>query len=83
MTESTFAVSEIVGTSSTSVSDAVQNGLNTAVRSLRNLEWFEVTSIRGRIENNRTAHFQVTIKLGFRYEASSDVPLERFKGPIP
>ncbi len=79
----TYAISEIVGTSKTNISDAVQNGLDTAAKSLRNLQWLEVTSIRGTVENGRIGEFQVCMKLGFRYEDRPDVPLERFQGAIP
>ena len=64
----TYAITEIVGTSTDSVSDAIQNALTTASKSLRNLEWFEVVTIRGHIENARVGHYQVQLKLGFRYE---------------
>ncbi len=68
MTDPTYAVSELVGTSTKNVGDAIQNGIDTAVKSLRHLDWFEVTSIRGNIKDGKVDHFQVTMKLGFRYE---------------
>lgn len=67
---STYSISEIVGTSPDGVDQAVKNGIATASKSLRNLRWFEVTDIRGYIgEDGKTPdYFQVTMKLGFRYE---------------
>ena len=68
MTDNTYAVSEVVGTSSNNVGEAIQNGISTAAKSLRHLDWFEVTSIRGNIIESKVDHFQVTMKLGFLYE---------------
>jgi flavin-binding protein dodecin len=68
MAEATYKVSEIVGTSPESVQQAVRNGIERAGRTLRNLDWFEVTGIRGFIEDGSVAHFQVTMKVGFRLE---------------
>lgn len=69
MTDATYAVSEVVGTSKENVGKAMQNGIDTAAKSLRHLDWFEVTSIRGSIVDSKVDHFQVTMKLGFRYES--------------
>ncbi len=68
MTDRTYRVTEIVGTSPDSVDQAIRNGLQRAGHTLRHLDWFEVTEIRGQIENGEVAHFQVGIKLGFRLE---------------
>ena len=57
---------ELVGSSATSIEDAINNALAEASKSLKHLEWFEVTETRGHIENGRAAHFQVTLKVGFR-----------------
>lgn len=64
----TYSISEIVGTSPEGVDQAVKNGIETAAQTLRNLDWFEVQSIRGHIENGTVADWQVTIKFGFRLE---------------
>jgi hypothetical protein len=64
----TYSISEIVGTSPEGVDQAVKNGIETASQTLRNLDWFEVQSIRGHIENGTVADWQVTIKFGFRLE---------------
>lgn len=62
----TYKLVELVGTSPTSIEDAIQSALAEASKSLRLLEWFEVVSTRGHIVNGAVAHFQVTLKVGFR-----------------
>ncbi|MFC9974401.1 dodecin [Spirillospora sp. NPDC127200] len=68
MTDRTYRVTEIVGTSPDSVEQAVRNGVKRASQTLRHLDWFEVTEVRGQIEDGEVAHFQVTMKVGFRLE---------------
>jgi flavin-binding protein dodecin len=68
MTSRTYVKSEVVGSSDKSVSDAIESAIATASRSLRNLEWFEVVDVRGSIRDNKVANYQVTLKLGLRYE---------------
>ncbi len=68
MSDHTYKVTEIVGTSSDGVDAAVRSGVARASDSLRNLGWFEVTDIRGHIEDGAIAHFQVTMKVGFRLD---------------
>ncbi|MQA12602.1 MAG: hypothetical protein GEV09_00070 [Pseudonocardiaceae bacterium] len=63
-----YKVSEIVGTSTGGVDDAIRNAVARANRTLRDLEWFEVVETRGHIEKGSIQHFQVTLKLGFRME---------------
>lgn len=65
-----YAISEIVGTSTKSIEDAIQQAIGTASQTLKHLAWFEVTETRGHIENGRIAHYQVSLRLGFRYEKS-------------
>jgi flavin-binding protein dodecin len=65
----TYVKTEVVGTSDRSISDAIDSAIATASRTLRNLEWFEVTEVRGTIRDDRVASYQVTLKLGLRYEA--------------
>ncbi|MGO9818638.1 MAG: dodecin [Acidocella sp.] len=60
---------EIVGSSSVSVDDAISTAVARSSKSIRNLRWFEVTNVRGEIENGKVAHFQVTMKLGFTLES--------------
>jgi flavin-binding protein dodecin len=69
MSDHVYSVTEIVGSSGTSLDEAIRNGIATAGKSLRNLEWFEVTEIRGHIDNGKVGHYQVQMKLGLRYEA--------------
>lgn len=63
-----YGTSEIVGSSTKSIDDAINQAVETAAKSIKNLEWFEVTDQRGHIENGKVAHFQIMIKVGFRYE---------------
>jgi dodecin len=59
---------EVVGSSTTDVSDAMQRAVAKASETLRNIEWVEVINIRGHVADGRIAHFQVTTKIGFRLE---------------
>lgn len=68
MTDRTYVVNEIVGTSSESVNDAIRNGIRRASSTLRNLDWFEVVETRGAIQDGEVGHYQVTMKVGFRLE---------------
>ncbi|MFI9833103.1 dodecin [Streptomyces sp. NPDC051913] len=70
MTNHTYRVTEIVGTSPDGVDQAINNGISRASQTLRNLDWFEVTQVRGQIENGQVAHWQVGLKVGFRLEDS-------------
>ena len=63
-----YSVTEVYGSSPNSLDDAIRSAVGTASKSLRNLEWFEVTEIRGHIVDNGVGHFQVGVKLGFRYD---------------
>jgi dodecin len=64
----TYAITEVVGTSPVGIVDAIQNAVTTASGTLRNLDWFEMLSVRGVIGNGGVSEYQVTVKLGFRYE---------------
>ncbi|MEU7136334.1 dodecin [Streptomyces sp. NPDC046261] len=68
MSNHTYRVTEIVGSSQQSVDEAIRNGINRAAQTLRELDWFEVTQIRGHLENGAIAHYQVGLKVGFRLE---------------
>ena len=69
MPDATYAISEIVGTSTESLDQAIRNGIAKAGETLRNLDWFEVTGIRGFLgHTTEVQHFQVTMKIGFRYD---------------
>ena len=71
MSADTFAVTKIVGTSPTSIEDAIDGALTTARKTLRNLDWVEVVSTRGYINDGKVAYYQVTLEIGFKYEAAS------------
>ncbi len=68
MTDHTYRVTEIVGTSPEGIETAIRNAVSRAGETLRNLDWFEVTQVRGQIEGNTVAHWQVGLKVGFRLE---------------
>ena len=68
MTDHVYSVTEIVGSSETSIEEAIKNGIATAAKSLRQLEWFEITQLRGQIDHGKVAHFQVQMKFGLRYD---------------
>jgi len=68
MTEHVYKVVEVVGTSEGSVTGAIDRAIEKAALTLRNLGWFEVTQVRGHIEDGKVAHYQVTIKAGFRLD---------------
>ncbi len=71
MSDSVYSVSEIVGSSTESIDDAIKGAIGRASKTLHNLDWFEVSDIRGRIEDNERCHFQVTLKVGFRLDEPS------------
>ena len=68
MTEHVYKVVELVGTSEQSVSQAIDRAIEKAAVTLRNVGWFEVTQVRGHIADGKVAHYQVTMKAGFRLE---------------
>ncbi len=68
MSNRTYRVTEIVGTSPDGITEAVENGIARAGQTLRHLDWFEVTGIRGQITDTQPSHYQVTMKMGFRLE---------------
>lgn len=68
MSDHTYRVTEIVGSSPESLQQAIRNGVERASQTLRNLEWFEVSEIRGQIADGGVAHFQVGLKVGFRLD---------------
>jgi hypothetical protein len=71
MSDNVYRVSEIVGSSTESIDDAIKGAIGRASRTLHNLDWFEVSQIRGRIEEDQMCHFQVTLKVGFRLDEPS------------
>jgi flavin-binding protein dodecin len=63
-----YRITELTGTSTTGLDEAIQGGISRAAKTLRNLDWFEVTDIRGHIAEGSIAHYQVTMKVGFRLD---------------
>jgi flavin-binding protein dodecin len=68
MSNRTYRVSEVVGTSPVGIDDAIRNAVARASTTLRHLDWFEVTQVRGQVKDGGVEHFQVGMKLGFRLE---------------
>jgi dodecin len=68
MSHHTYRVTEIVGTSHEGVDDAIRNGISRASQTLRGLDWFEVTQVRGNLVDGQIEHYQVGLKVGFRLE---------------
>ena len=65
MTEHTYKVIELVGSSEKSTDDAIRGAIAKASLTIRNIRWFEVLQTRGHIEDGKVHHFQVTLKVGF------------------
>ncbi|WP_166268994.1 dodecin [Marinobacter caseinilyticus] len=61
---------EIVGSSRTSIEDAINNAITECSKSINNVEWFEVQETRGHVTNGQVGHYQVVLKVGFRIEGS-------------
>ena len=68
MSDHVYRLSEIVGSSPVSVDEAIRNAIGKAAQTVRNIEWFEAKEIRGQVVNGDVAHYQVTLKIGFRVE---------------
>ncbi len=68
MSQHTYKLLELVGSSPVSSDDAVRNAIAQASQTVRNIDWFQVTETRGHIVDGQIAHWQVTLKIGFRIE---------------
>ena len=68
MSDHTYKITEIVGSSPDGIDQAIRNGVERASTTLRNLDWFEVTEIRGHLQDGTVGHFQVSMKVGFRLD---------------
>jgi flavin-binding protein dodecin len=68
MSDHVYKVVELVGSSRTSIEEAVQNAIGKAEKTIRNMRWFQVAETRGLIEQGRVAYWQVTVKIGFTVE---------------
>jgi flavin-binding protein dodecin len=67
-----YKIIQLVGSSPSSVEDAIQSAVSRASKSLKNLRWFEVLETRGQIEGGKVTHFQVTLKVGFTLDDTID-----------
>ncbi|MFU2486879.1 dodecin [Thauera sp. WH-1] len=70
MSSHVYKMIELVGSSTKGTDDAIQNAIETAAESIRHIDWFEVLETRGHVVDGKVAHFQVTLKVGFRLETS-------------
>jgi flavin-binding protein dodecin len=68
MSDNIYSVTELVGSSSVSIEDAIEKAVTRASQTIRNLDWFETKEIRGHIKDDKVIHYQVVLKIGFRYE---------------
>ena len=68
MSNHVYKMLELVGSSTVGTDDAIRNAIATASKTLRHIDWFEVVETRGHIADGKVAHFQVTLKVGFRLE---------------
>jgi flavin-binding protein dodecin len=68
MSDNVYKIIELVGSSPTSIEDAIEGAIARASTSLREIRWFEVKETRGHVEDGRVAHFQVTLRVGFTLE---------------
>ncbi|MGB8021060.1 MAG: dodecin [Candidatus Nanopelagicales bacterium] len=68
MTNRTYRLTDIVGTSPEGIDAAIRNGVARASQTIRHIDWFEVEEIRGYVRDGKVDHFQVEMKVGFRLE---------------
>lgn len=64
----TYGLTEIVGTSKNGIDDAIRNAVARTSQTVRHVDWFEVTQMRGYVRDGKVDHFQVSLKIGFRIE---------------
>ena len=72
MSDHVYRLSEIAGSSTTSVDDAIRTAIAKAAETVRHIEWFEMTQVRGHVVDGAVAHHQVGLKIGFRVESSDE-----------
>ncbi len=70
MSDHVYKKLEIVGSSKTTIEDAINNAIAECSKSVKNIEWFEVMETRGHVVDGKVGHYQVVIKVGFRLENS-------------
>ncbi len=69
MSDHTYKLMEIVGSSREGTDAAIRNAIETAAKTIRHMDWFEVVETRGHLVDGKVAHWQVTLKVGFRLES--------------
>jgi flavin-binding protein dodecin len=69
----TYKIIELVGTSDTGVTEAINEAITKAAETIKGLDWFEVSQIRGQIENQKVAWYQVDLKVGFRVMSAEEL----------
>ena len=69
MSDHTYGITELVGSSATGVDDAMRNAVHQAKKELPHMDWFEMVAVRGHLADGEIAHYQVTIKVGYRLGA--------------
>jgi flavin-binding protein dodecin len=73
MPERTYKLIELVGVSETSTEDAIRNAITRASQTLKGMDWFEVTEVRGLLHEGKVSQFQVTLKVGFRIMSEDEL----------
>ena len=68
MSDHTYKLVELAGSSSTSIDDAVQSAIGRASKTLRNIHWFQIVETRGTVSDGKVDHWQVMLKVGFTLE---------------
>ncbi len=68
MSDHVYRITEVVGASPDSIDQAIRNGVSRVARTVRNVEWFEASEIRGSVADGEISAFQVTLKVGFRLD---------------
>jgi flavin-binding protein dodecin len=68
MADHVYKMIELVGSSTTTIEDAIQNAIAKAAKTAHHLDWFQVVETRGHVQEGRVAHYQVVLKVGFRLE---------------
>ena len=69
MSNHTYKMVDLVGTSTTGTDDAIRNAIDTAAKTLRRIDWFEVVQTRGHVIDGKVAHYQVSLRVAFRIES--------------
>jgi hypothetical protein len=69
MSDNVYKIIEVVGSSPTSIEDAIEGAVTRAAATVRDIRWFEVKETRGHVEDGKVAHYQVTLRIGFTLAA--------------